>query len=190
MSYYKCYKRISSSKFIDAEKADNFIINEVISHEDIVEYFGKEIRQYLLEDKESARLLFDQYLTSRENRRFFYYFPKQLTDEDKNLIIHNYITWDKANPNYIELICKSNASSELKIFPKEKLAAKKKYDELIEAFFSQNKGIPFGVQVAFINNVKEVVRTSIVPENCISIEYDANWVAENLDYPTVLNSVC
>ena len=159
----------------------------ILTNKDIVKFYQEEIRACLLEDKNSAELLLDQYVKLRTFDRSNYFFQVCLSHEDKEHILIKYINSDYANPNYIKLILESMSSSELRISPLVKLKAKNRYDEEMDRLFKNSSGFTYGAQVTFADNQDEEVKCE-VKNHDIHILYSTKWIKENRDYATLLNN--
>ncbi|MUU78461.1 hypothetical protein [Winogradskyella endarachnes] len=124
------YKNISHPTF--SEILENFSsqINNILLQKNIVQKFNKVIRDFLMSYKKSAEILLSQFEESRNETKLpKYYFPKNLSLEDKEKIINSYIDSDDSNLNYLRLIENSKNSNDLKLSDKTRYRAKKKAKE-------------------------------------------------------------
>lgn len=128
-----------------------------------------------------------QYAELRQNQLMHYYFPSSLNENDKEIIISNYINSINANANYLKLIYESQNNSELKISDKTRLKARRKYDQKIEELFSNSAGFSYGSQVVFSEKQIEEKKVEFVNHE-IHTSYSSLWIKENLDYATLLNN--
>jgi len=185
---YKVFEKISDDKFSQILNKNDIYLHCALHNKNIVYAFDKILREKLLKYNDSAVLLLDEYETEHFGSYSHRIFPKSLTDEDKNIILVNYINSEFANLNYLRLIAKMQATSELNIDDKTKLLAKKKAKEQEEMFFENNTGIEMSTLVLFKENQKETVEFNIKDQNW-EFSYDINWIKQNIDdSSTLLNN--
>lgn len=139
------YKKISKNTFNSILDKNNNHIIRVLLFEKIVRYFSSEIRSFLLIYKGTAELLLSQIEDKRIFRTPPYFFPKCLSQEDKERIILEYIDSEDANLNYIRLI---ENSRDLRLSSKTKLKAQKRSSELNERILEEGHSWTMGVEVA------------------------------------------
>lgn len=187
VDFYRVYERLTSRFFYDISHNKKFRITDVLLNKHIVNYFGKEIREYMLNEYECATLLLNQYATIRENKNKLYYFPSELIASDRENILVNYINNEYANPNYLKLIYESQSTKELPISDKTKLLAKRRYQKEIDKLFENSLGISYGTQAIFSKNQTEEKFIEYKNRELIA-SYSSVWISDNLDYPTLLNN--
>lgn len=183
---YNVFKRISEGIFEKVIK-DRYILQHVLQNKKIVTKFGNSIRNKLLEYPENAKILLDKYEIEGNNKQI--YLPNELTIEDKENLIINYINSEEANLNYLRIIENiQSKKNELEISDKTRLLTKKKIKEQTEKFFKDSPGIEMRRSVAFSEKRLEqevIIEGSGRDIKCV---YDFNWIKENQDYPTLLNN--
>ena len=97
---FNIYKKISPNmiKYI-LHKSENSIY-DLLKYKKIVNYYGKTIREELLSNNFSAKLILDKYEVYHNHNIDNIYLPQELTLTDKEEIIRNYIDSPNPNPNY------------------------------------------------------------------------------------------
>lgn len=185
---YKIYERITKTKISEIlDKKDSYL-HIILCNKNIVFAYDKIIREKMLKYSESAELLLDEFEIEHLGNYSRRTFPKCLTNEDKNIILVNYINSEFANLNYLRLIVNLQATNELNVYDKTKLLAKKKAEEQEKKLFENNSGIEMSTLVQFKEGLKETVECNIDNHNW-EFFYDINWIKENIDdNSTLLNN--
>lgn len=182
---YKAYRRLTPQCFYNISHHKKFRLADILLNKHLVNYFGNEIKKYMLDTPHCATLLLDQYAAIHKNEH--YYFPSELQNIDKEKILINYIDNECANPNYLKLIYESQSTDELPISDKTKLLAKRRYQKETNKLFENNSGIPFGVQVIFSIDQPEEKLIEYKNREFLA-SYNSTWISDNLEYPTLLNN--
>ncbi|MUG74107.1 hypothetical protein GNP93_26410 [Paenibacillus validus] len=142
----------------------------------------------MLNNSSSAQLLLDKYELKHHREKDPIYFPKELSNSDKETIINNYIDSEDPNLNYLRLIANIQSNKDkIEITPKTLLKAKRKAEEQESKFFTENSGMIMEAAVIFSKSQSEEV-TLIKDDLSITATYSAKWIEENQDYPTLLNN--
>ena len=185
---YKVYKKMPAEIFIKILKNNKYILNYILKCDKIVNYFSKEIVLYMEENPFCAEILLRYYLEKQGRYTEKLYFPSDLSSEKRVLILDNYISCNVLNPNYLQLILKSNSKSELILPDKLKLKAKRKYEEQMEELFKGEGGVEYGVNISFSDSLDEEIIFEKGNNRLLSFSYSSKWIEDNLDYPTLLNN--
>ncbi len=185
---YKIYERISKEKISDLLDKKTSYLHIILHNKNVVFVYDEIIREKLLKNRDSAELLLDEFEVDHSGNYIPRTFPKSLTNEDKNIILVNYINSEFANLNYLRLIVNLQATNELNVYDKTKLLAKRKVEEQEKKLFENNPGIEMSTLVLFKENLKETVEYNIKDQNW-EFSYDINWIKENKnDNSTLLNN--
>ena len=128
IEYYAVYKKITSEQFVRLLN-EEFILIHILYCEKIVKCFGEEIANELTANIEYAEIVLNYYVVKHEKNRNRYYIPSELTAENKIIILKNYISWERANPNYLLLISTFKKSDDFVTNDRIRYAAHKKYRE-------------------------------------------------------------
>lgn len=167
-------------------KSENSIY-DLLKYKKIVNYYGKTIREELLSNNFSAKLILDKYEVYHNHNIDNIYLPQELTLTDKEEIIRNYIDSPNPNPNYLRIIKNINSTNELSISDKTRLYAKRKLEEETNKIFESKSGFTMETIVGFSETQEEIIDTNITGNNC-EVIYSQKWLKENKDYNTLLNN--
>lgn len=184
---YKAYERVEKGTFAILLQKSNIVLWHILQQEKLVDYFGQEISIYMKTADESAELLMEQFLSESSGTSAKYYFPDQLTPQDRREILQKYVESESANPNYLKLLENSQSIKELPIGDRLRRDAKNKYEEYWNKHFQNNSGIKFGAEISF-KSMPEQVKRETSERNIFRGTYSKEWIKENLDYPTLLNN--
>lgn len=185
---YKVYDKISVEQFRKIILNKHFILNDVLKCKNIVKKFSDEIITYMEKNPFCAEIILSYYLEKHDRNIESLYFPVELSNEKKTLILDKYIASNSSNINYLKLIFESNSTNNLRLPDRLKLKAKRKYDEEIETLFKEGTGFEYGAKVSFSNKIDEEFNFETDDNRILSVLYSAKWIKENLDYPTLLNN--
>lgn len=185
---YKVYDKISVEQFRKIILNKHFILNDVLKCKNIVKKFSDEIITYMEKNPFCAEIILSYYLEKHDRNIESLYFPVELSNEKKTLILDKYIASNSSNINYLKLIFESNSTNNLRLPDRLKLKAKRKYDEEIETLFKEGTGFEYGAKVSFSNKIDEEFKFETDDNRILSVLYSAKWIKENLDYPTLLNN--
>lgn len=185
---YKVYDEISVEQFRKIILNKHFILNDVLKCKNIVKKFSDEIITYMEKNPFCAEIILSYYLEKHDRNIESLYFPVELSNEKKTLVLDKYIASNSSNINYLKLIFESNSTNNLRLPDRLKLKAKRKYDEEIETLFKEGTGFEYGAKVSFSNKIDEEFKFETDDNRILSVLYSAKWIKENLDYPTLLNN--
>lgn len=185
---YKVYDKISVEQFRKIILNKHFILNDVLKCKNIVKKFSDEIITYMEKNPFCAEIILSYYLEKHDRNIESLYFPVELSNEKKTLILDKYIASNSSNINYLKLIFESNSTNNLRLPDRLKLKAKRKYDEERETLFKEGTGFEYGAKVSFSNKIDEEFKFETDDNRILSVLYSAKWIKENLDYPTLLNN--
>lgn len=183
---YKLYRKIAPIVFKNLIENEHTCLWHILSQRDIVIAYGVEIAKYMCLNKQHAELLLDEFFKKRERNNQLY-FPDQLTVEDREKLISEYIDLPEANPNYLLLVYQSESiPNKLPISDRIKMRAKHAYDAWTETHFSRGASIEYGASVSISDTVDDF--SYAIKNNTISFSFSKQWIDDNLDYPTLLNN--
>ncbi len=185
---YKVYDKISDEIFRNIILNKHFLLEDVLKCKNLVKKFSGEIVIYMEANPFCAEMMLSYYLEKHDRNIETLYFPAELSNEKKTLILDNYIASNSPNSNYPRLIFESNGTNDLCLPDRLRLRAKRKYDEQIEVLFKDRTGFEYGVQVSFSDTLDEEIKFEPYDNRTLSVSYSAKWIKENLDYPTLLNN--
>lgn len=172
------YKKITKETFATQIKIENIDIRAILYQEKLVNYYSKEIKEFLLSYLKTAELLLSQYVEKHNYERKDLFFPKCLSLTEREEIILQYLDTENLNINYARLIINiKNDNNNLQIADKTRLKAKKLEKKLSDDFFSSNKGITFGFKVIFDDKQTEPFKYSKEKELQI-LSYSTQYITK------------
>jgi hypothetical protein len=185
---FKVYENITEDKFQEFINTSKVWLHELLKQKNITEHFGGIIKEYMLNDYSSAKLLLDKYEMKHISETEPLYFPKELSNEDKETIICNYIDSKEPNLNYLRLIANIQSSKDkLEISPRTLLKSKRKAEDQERQLFHENPGMLMETTVGFSKSQDEEVVIKIEGQ-AITATYSTKWIEDNMDYATLLNN--
>lgn len=176
---HEAYKRISKANFRSILLLEPFLIRNILTHKRLVGYYDKEIRDFLLNDTQSAEILLSIYEVKDDCKKSEKFLPKCLTIDDKEKIISNYLDETDTNLNYIGLIQNAKNRNDFKISDKTRLKAKRLHKSITDKFFEGNQGIKYGVSISFPKNATKIKDGKIDEDDYVHNSYSADFILKN-----------
>ncbi len=177
----KVYKRIPKQVFNTILENEPHLINEILTHKNLVTHYDNEIKNFLFTYSQSAEILLSIYEVQhnfKKNRKFL---PKSLTIEEKEMIISNYLDSNNVNYNYLVLIQNARKRNDFKISDKTRLKAKRLYRSKTEKFIASNDGIKYGVSVGFIENTSKIKEGYVDKDFITHYSYSLDFIKQYND---------
>ena len=184
---HKLYENITKNIFRELLNFSETYWGYALEHHKIVVQYGEAIREFMLEQEDSAEKLLDEFTLMHQRQRNKFHFPKELNNTDREKIIINYINSANPNLNYLQLILTiKNSKDTLTLSNKTLLLAQRRIKEVEALYFNQSTGFITKTTVEFSDDIKESEHNFFEGELCA--KYSRSWLEENLDYPTLLNN--
>jgi len=181
------YKRISKANFANILTSEPYLIHEILSHKNLVDYYSTELKNFLLGYPKTAEILLSIYEVQDDFSKSQKFIPKNLTIQDKENIIANYLDSNDTNLNYVGLIQNIKNINEFKISDKTRLKAKRLHKSETEKILSQNC-MKYGVSIGFPENATKI-KDGFVDENLIAhYSYSLDYIKENSDFYTLFKN--
>jgi len=181
------FKRISKTNFANILTSEPYLIHEILSHKNLVDYYSTEIKNFLLGYPKTAEILLSIYEVQDDFSKSQKFIPKHLTIQDKENIIANYLDSNDTNLNYVGLIQNVKNINEFKISDKTRLKAKRLHKSKTEKILSKNS-MKYGVSIGFPENVTKI-KDGFVDENLIAhYSYSLDYIKENSDFYTLFKN--
>ncbi|MBO5168520.1 MAG: hypothetical protein J6B49_05405 [Phascolarctobacterium sp.] len=184
LNKFKCFKRIEVNKILSLLNDEPYNLRHILSYKDCIVSYSDEILSFMREYVRSAEYLMDYFLSDGNVK---YYFPQGITSGLHEEIMWKYIVLEEANPNYLELIYKSQSTKEFPLKDELRLAAKKKYESICEKHFKNNPDRFTEVKILFEDLGNEIKKTSC-KDNYVNVSYNLKWIDKYVDYATILNN--
>lgn len=179
-------KRVSSVTLEMLLKSGKANVIHLLKNKQAVNAYGEVIKSFLQNNLCYARVLISEYLEKKEGNYASYYFPKEMTKEDKVDVIERYIDSPEAGANDLKLLSVSQGIDQLPISPRMRLKAKERLNEKIKQLSGTGVSFSYGVGITF----KKQDAPFLLKQNGSEYDfsYDVDWVIENMDYPTLFNN--
>lgn len=184
---YKIYKKVSSGTFKKVIYKSRVSITQILEHPQIVKFYSEVLREWFLNTPDAARILIDKYEIHPLNMKHPIYLP-ELSEDDINEILLNYINSPLAHINYLEIIYGVRSNAQLPISDKVKLNAARKRKEIITDMERENKGGKIDCKICVSFRDCTIPLEEEQKSQCRYFIYDRQWIANNKDYPTLLNN--
>lgn len=175
------YKRITKPSFSSVLTNEPHLIHEVLAHKNLVDYYDKEIKDFLLTYPKSAEILLSFYEVRDDFGRNQKYIPKSLTVADKEAILSKYMDSGEVNLNYLGLIQNARNQNDFRVSDRTRLKAKRLHDSETEKFFNENSGMKYGVSVSFPQNASKIKDGAIDDNSVINYSYSLDFIKQNAD---------
>ncbi len=180
----KIFKQISAENFETILKDNPHEIRNVLTHKNLVNRYNVVLRDFLLTYPQSAEILLSIYEEKDDlNSKKIKYLPQNLTIQDKENIISNYIDNVDSNLNYLRLIIIARNRDNFKLSNKTRLKAKRKEKLETDKMFEEQKNISvqkYGVSISFPENLEKIKEWHIedLVTNC---SYSLSYIKQNND---------
>ncbi len=179
LSNQKVFKRISKNIFSSILEGEPFLINEILTHKPLVQFYSDEIKSFLLTYSQSAELILSVYEVKDDFRKKEKFLPHCLNISDKETILSDYLDSNSVNYNYIKLIQNAKNRKGFKISDKLRLKAKRLHKSETEKIFAKNQGMGYGVSVSFPKKLTKIKDGYVDDEQTIHYSYSADFIKEN-----------
>lgn len=180
----KLYDKISKDIF------EQIVSNEEINSVDLFKYnkvvnkYGEILRKYILNNLTNIRIIIYLYKQQLSNGKKLHT-PNEITSNDINEYILNYIKSEKPHLNFLESIMLMQSKEKFQITDKIKLEAKKRYEKEKERILENNKQSKIIMPIEFSEN--QIEKKKYDKENN-KTSYSINWLKDTLDYPSIINN--
>lgn len=177
---YKLYQLIEPEILREILTENVNYVREVLACQGIVEKFKSVIREILLSNVNSAHIILDKYVAKRDlNRDAEIHLPSNLSLEDKEQMLINYLKSDNPNVNYVRLITQiKDDKNNIKLSPKTRLHAERLEKELNDEMLNDPRTVTthWSIGVQFIDEegiapVSLKINEKGVPTYTYSIPY-------------------
>lgn len=183
------FKRISKNTFRDILTNQPHLIYEILNYKNIVEYYDKEIRHFLITYPQSAEILLDIYEVRDDFQKNQKFIPKSLSIQEKENIISNYLDLNDTNLNYVGLIQNIRNRNDFKVSDRTRLKAKRLHKSQTEKIPSQNS-MKYSVSISFPENATKS-KGMYLDENHVahySYSYSLEYIKVNNDSYTLFKN--
>ena len=176
MTRYSRYKSISKDiikKMIESNVID---LHDFLQFEKLVSRFGNEIKESFVVDKNAATMLLNAFVVQHDTYTMpKLFFPEQLSLDDKETILNQYLDREDANLNYVRLIENLKNSDNLRVNDETRLKAKRLAKKLNDDALKDSVVIKNQLSVSFVKNQAKPVQSSN-QDNCYALSYSLSYV--------------
>ena len=180
---YKLYRLIEPETLRSIISENINYLHSVLECKGVVEKFKTVIREELLNKVNSAHVILDKYVAKRDlHGREELYLPSNLSLDDKEQILLNYLKSDNPNLNYVRLITQiKDNKNQIQIDPKTRLLAERLEKKLNKELLSdpRTSTIHRSIGVQFIDEegrpaIELIINEKGNPTYTYSIPYIRN----------------
>jgi len=179
VSHQKVFKKISKTHFTSILVNESHLINEILTHKELVNYYNTEIKDFLLTYSKSAEILLSVYEVKDDFNRSQKFLPRSLTLIHKEIILSDYLESNNVNYNYIELIQNAKNRSNFKVSDKTRLKAKRLYQNETKKFFAENEGMKYGVTIRFTEGLIKIKEGFVDANHIVNYSYSLDFIKQN-----------
>ncbi len=138
---YHCYRLITSETLVKiVSKKSN--LRGVLECKGIVEKHKTALREVFLNNYECALIIINKFAAKNDSHDREIFLPSNLTLDDKEEILKNYLQSNNPNVNYVRLVTQiKNVNGQIRISPKTKLLAERLAKKLGDEMLSDPKTV-------------------------------------------------
>lgn len=189
LAKYRVTDRISNDQFSLFIDNTPQAMAHIIHEKKLVLKYGQVIAEHLSSDVEYAELVIDHYFVMHNKPSHKTYMPEELKPEQKESIISNYVEWDGAKANYLNVISGLKKADGYPIDDRVRLKAHRRVQAYWKSHFEKGgKAFQYGATVSFSDQDLEVIEEFDNEKNDFHFFYSKKWIEDNLDFPTLLNN--
>ena len=184
---FEIYKSISEKVIKLLFLQEDFTLDKLLEHEELVDHFDYIIAEYMRHSDQSAEVLIRNFLEKKPDNAKPCYIPKNLAASEYEGIIWQYIDSDYPHINLVSLVSRSLSSKECPLSDDLRFHAKERAEALFSrpGVVSSQGGISIGISYEEMDEIKRV--TTPQPDHFL-FSFNYQWLDENKDYPTILNN--
>lgn len=181
---FKTYKCISNDNICRILKNLNWSPYQILENKEFVRCYDSEISDLLDDQTYGADFIISYYLEKNESKQSVY-IPENFDVKRRVKLINEYLLSENINPNKLQLIINAKSSADLPITPKMKKLANKRNVE----YWNNNKSASYRTCKFCVSfGHYEIEKNLRLDKEGWILEYDSDWIKNNLDYPTLLNN--
>ena len=186
--YYKAYEKLYEDDISRLLLDNPSSIGLFVRQRKIVSKYGKAIVDFLRNYSPAAELIINHFFVKQRPNKKETFIPAELTQEDFEIILTNYLEWPEANANYLKIIAGLKKSDSFYVKDKIRLKARRRYQEIISNLFAESGSNPveYGVDVQFRDQPE--ISAEKIENTIVKLSYSNEWIDANLDYATLLNN--
>jgi hypothetical protein len=183
---YQLYKKIENTAFLTIVEEKIFPIKAILANPNTVKYFQDILKVILIGSPYTAEILLEKYVSETQFDRREINLPPNLTSQEIEKCISDYVDFENAQLNYLRLI-ESAKSEHIIISDRTKLKTKRRIILLEKEFFENSQSVEFGITISYDSDFHEGVKVEY-KDHVTTYTYDLSWIKNNLENSTVLNN--
>ncbi len=189
---YKLYKLLEPETLREILTKNINYVREVLECQGLVEKFKGIIREILISNVNCAHILLDKYVAKQDlHREKKIYLPSNLTLEDKEQMLINYLQSKEPNINYVRLISQIKNCNQIKISPKTRLMAEKLAQKLNDELMSSPTAVKtnWSVGIRFVDEKTEPIELNIDEKGVLTYTYSIPYIKKCDNIRRVTNCI-
>ncbi len=185
---FKVFNNISDSIFNHLLYEQETALYKILEHKEIVKHYDTVLAEFMRTSDQTARIIIRKFLERKiRTSDAEYTIPTSLKATEFESILYQYVESDSPNVGLLQLVASSQSSAECPISDELRLIAKKKAEQYWIDHASSIVEFSYGIKVCF-RELPELISVEVTQPNQFQITYDAKWIKDNVDYPTLLNN--
>ncbi|WP_312104104.1 hypothetical protein [Pygmaiobacter massiliensis] len=182
----KLFEKISKDTFCQLIESEHIAPFDLFRYKNIVGSYGQILREYILRNDYSIRILIHVYEQDYEQTEKLF-LPIELTNLDICSCLEKYIDSDSPNINTLNSIKQMRCTSRFPVSDELRLKAKRRHLNEIEKLSINGLSLQYGIELVFSPDQQKEKIVEQVNEN-FKISYSTQWFLDTLDYPSILNN--
>ncbi len=178
------FKRVSAGIFDKVLNTNPQIIKTILSYKNLVANYRIVIKDFLLSYQYSAEILLSFYLVKKETTPISKtYLPDNLTLEEKENIISQYVGSVEINLNYLRLIINAKKRDDFIISDRTRLKAKRREKEENDRMFTEGENaalVKYSVRISFSEITNDTIDIDTT-DSVINYTYNLNYIKQYND---------
>lgn len=181
LSAYQNKKTISDEIITDLLNKHSRCICDLLKHKKLVDFYKDSIKSFMLNNSFSAEILVEKYALKDG---VDYNIPNNISKEDKEKIIRQYIASSDPNINYLQALATAPSSKEFEIndLLRRDISLALKREE--EKFLKTAKINELNISISF-TDVEDICKRKCSAHK-VDIQYNRRWFESHLDYLQIL----
>lgn len=184
---HKAHKRIGADAIKRVLDTHTSALAYILHHKALVTHYGEVIAESLKQHPHTAEWLISYYLVAHDRLSKTKYFPKELTPEVQDQLLHKYVDSPQPNSNYLQVLGHAQSTKEFPVSDKLKLKAIEKWEASQQNHSDTGVQMYFGVEIGFKSIPDGSVEHS-EKDHIYSSKYSREWIDDNQDFATLLNN--
>lgn len=185
---FKVYENVSSGTFKTLINDPETTLYNILKYKDITRYYDTILAECMRKSDQTAEIIIEKFLEKKTQiSETNCYIPPSLKPAEFEAILDKYIDSEYPHIGMLQLLASSQSSGECPISDKLRLKAKRAAETYLQERVANGVGISYGIGVMFRDS-DQLISMEVSKSNQYQLTYDASWIRNNQDYPTLLNN--